>query len=96
MRRKSKKELTRPFKPETLRRARQIAESYQIIVHREDGEYYGRSPQLPNAMNDGKIPAKCIAATRAILTTAVAWMIENGQTPPFAASGEHRAARRRR
>jgi predicted RNase H-like HicB family nuclease len=87
---KSSKAINRPFDAEILRRARKIAESYQIILHHEDGEYYGRGLELPNVMNDGKTPDECVAATRDILTTAVAYMLETGETPPPPASEKKR------
>jgi predicted RNase H-like HicB family nuclease len=87
---KRSKAINRPFEPEILKRARKIAESYQIIIHFEDGEYYGRGLELPNAMNDGKTPDECVEATRDILTTAVAYMLENGETPPAPASEQKR------
>jgi predicted RNase H-like HicB family nuclease len=87
---KSSKALNRPFDPEILRRARRIAESYQIIIEFEDGEYYGRGLELPNVMNDGKTPDECVEKTRDILTTAVAYLLETGQTPPSPASENKR------
>lgn len=75
-----------PFAPAVLKRAREIADSYQIILHFEDGEYYGRGLELPNAMNDGRTPDECVRNTRNILTTTVAYMLEAGQTPPAPAS----------
>jgi hypothetical protein len=41
-------------------------------------------------MNDGKTPDECVAATRDILTTAVAYMLETGETPPPPASDRKR------
>jgi predicted RNase H-like HicB family nuclease len=87
---KSSKAINRPFDPEILRRARKIADSYQIILHFEDGEYYGRGLELPNVMNDGKTPDECVAATRDILTTAVAYMLERGEVPPLPATARKR------
>ncbi len=87
--RKSSKTVDRPFHPAILRRAREIAQSYQIVIHFEDGEYYGRGLEMPHVMNDGKTPDECVKATREILTTAVAYLLENGQTPPAPAS-EHK------
>jgi predicted RNase H-like HicB family nuclease len=66
----------RPFPAALLRKARIIAESYQIILHEEDGEYYGRAVEWPNVMNDGRTPNQCIAATREFLTTAIAYTLE--------------------
>jgi predicted RNase H-like HicB family nuclease len=87
---KSSKAINRPFDPEILEKARKIAESYQIVLHYEDGEYYGRGLEFPSAMNDGKTPDECVAATRDILTTAVAAMLEDGQVPPAPASEQKR------
>jgi hypothetical protein len=41
-------------------------------------------------MNDGKTPDECVEATRDILTTAVAYMLEKGETPPAPASEQKR------
>jgi predicted RNase H-like HicB family nuclease len=82
MRNKSAKAIDRPFDPEVLRRARKIADSYNIVVQHKDGEYYGRGVELPYVMNDGKTWDECIAATRDALTTGVAFMLENGEVPP--------------
>jgi predicted RNase H-like HicB family nuclease len=86
--RKSSKatKIDRPFERELLAKAREIAESYQIILHFEDGEYYGRGLELPTVMNDGKTPDECVRNTRDILTTVVAHMLENGEAPPPPAS----------
>jgi predicted RNase H-like HicB family nuclease len=75
-----------PFAPAVLKRAREIADSYQIILHFEDGEYYGRGLELPSVMNDGRTPDECVRHTRDILTTTIAYMLENGETPPPPAS----------
>jgi predicted RNase H-like HicB family nuclease len=88
--RSSSKKIDRPFDPAILRRAREIAEGYQIILNFEEGLYYGRGLELPNAMNHGKTPDECVKATRDILTTVVAYMLECGQTPPLPASENKR------
>lgn len=41
-------------------------------------------------MNDGATPDRCVKATRDILTTAIAYMLETGQAPPPAASEQKR------
>ncbi|MDB5326937.1 MAG: hypothetical protein JWM57_2506 [Phycisphaerales bacterium] len=73
-----------------LKRARQIAEQYRIVIKHEDGEYYGQSLELPGAMNDGKTPAECIEKTIDIVTTTIAFMLENGETPPLPSTDERR------
>jgi predicted RNase H-like HicB family nuclease len=87
----SSERLDRPFDKTILRRAREIANQYQIILHFEDGLYYGRGLELPTAMNHGRTPDECVRATRDILTTAVAYMIESRQTPPSPASENKRS-----
>jgi predicted RNase H-like HicB family nuclease len=87
--RSSKKAIDRPFNAVILRRAREIADSYRIILSHEGGLYYGRGLELPDAMNHGRTPDECVRATRDILTTAVAYMLENGETPPSPA-GENK------
>ena len=74
-----------------LRRARWIADRYQIILHFEDGLYYGRGLELPTAINHGRTPDECVKATRDILTTAVAYLLESGQTAPAPASENKRS-----
>ena len=86
----STKRIDRPFDAAILRRAAEIASSYQIILHFEDGHYYGRGLEMPTVMNDGKTPDQCVRATRDILTTAVAYLLETGQTPPAPASENKR------
>jgi predicted RNase H-like HicB family nuclease len=69
-----------------LRRAQKIADNYQIVIHSEDGEYYGRGLEMPFVMSDGKTPDECVRATRDALTAAVAYLLESGKTPPPPAS----------
>jgi len=85
------KRVDRPFDAEVLRRAREIAASYQIIIHSEDGEYYGRGLEMPYIMNDGKSPDECVKATREALTAAVAYLLESGKAPPPPASEQTRS-----
>jgi predicted RNase H-like HicB family nuclease len=86
----SSKAVDRPFDPAVLRRAREIAAEYQIILQFEEGLYYGRGLEMPTVMNHGKTPDACVRATRDALTTAVAYMLESGQTPPSPASENKR------
>jgi predicted RNase H-like HicB family nuclease len=88
--RKSSKALDRPFDPDLLNRARQIAGGYQIILHLEDGEYFGRGLEMPFVMSDGKTPDECVRATREGLAVAVATLLESGKSPPLPASDSKR------
>jgi len=87
---KSSKAIDRPIAGEILRRAREIAESYQIILQEEDGEFYGRGLELPNVMDDGKTPDECVRNTRKALAVAVAHLLESGQAVPSPASENKR------
>jgi predicted RNase H-like HicB family nuclease len=80
-----RKSIARPFDPELLKRAREIVERYEVVVWFEDGEWYGRGVELPHVMNDGKTPEECVANTRDILTSTVAYLLETGEVPPAAA-----------
>lgn len=76
----------RPFAPRILARARKLADSYQIVVVKEDGRWFGRGLELPNVFGDGSTSAKCIAATCEALVAAVATMLEASRTPPLPAN----------
>ncbi|SRR6266550_1375775 len=88
---KPSKRLDRPFSSEVLRRAKDIANSYQIVIQAEDGEYYGRGLEMPYVMNNGKTPDECVKATREALTAAVAYLLESGKAPPPPASEQNRS-----
>ena len=88
---KQSKRLDRPFSSEVLRRAKDIANSYQIIIQAEDGEYFGRGLEMPYVMNDGKTPDECVKATREALTAAVAYLLESGKAAPPPASEQMRS-----
>ncbi|MCE9604519.1 MAG: type II toxin-antitoxin system HicB family antitoxin [Planctomycetia bacterium] len=66
--------------------AKRYADSYQIILQFEDGEWYGRGLELPQVFGDGKTPEACVENTREALEGAVAFLLEQGQRPPAAAT----------
>jgi hypothetical protein len=76
----------RPVAPEALRRARTIADSYQIVVRLEDGQYAGRGLEYPECVGFGATAAAAVEETRAAMVAGVAVMLERGQTPPPPAS----------
>jgi predicted RNase H-like HicB family nuclease len=88
--RNSRKAIDRPFAAAILERARRIAADYQIILHSEDGEYYGRGLEMPYVMGDGKTPDSCVRATREALAVAVATILESGKSAPPPASRRER------
>jgi predicted RNase H-like HicB family nuclease len=80
----------RPFDPAVLKRAREIAGTYRIVIRREDDIYFGEPLELPGVMNDGKTPGECIENTIDIATTTIATMLEHGEIPPLPSSDERR------
>ena len=76
------KDISAPFDKGVLEAARRVVEAYDIVLRREDGEWYGHALEYPEAMGDGKTPTACIKATQEALVAAVATMIEAGDTPP--------------
>ena len=88
---KSSKAIDRPFPPNILRRAKDLASKYQVILRHEDGEYYGRGLELPLAMADGKTPDACVKNTRDAFVAAIATMLELHRTPPSPAAENARS-----
>jgi predicted RNase H-like HicB family nuclease len=79
--------IDRPFAPSILKKAKAIAERYQVVMWFEDGEYYARGVELPGAGGDGKTPDECMANARESFIALVAYMLESGETPPKAVNG---------
>lgn len=79
------KDISAPFSKAILAAAKRIVEKYDLVLRMEDGQWYGRALEYPEAMGDGKTVQRCVAATRDALLAAVATMLEAGQTPPVPA-----------
>lgn len=82
--------IDRPFDPDVLHRAREIAEKYQVVLQHEGGEFIGRGLELPNAYEDGKTADECVRKTREMFVTVIATMLEDGEVPPPPASAGKR------
>jgi predicted RNase H-like HicB family nuclease len=80
--RESAKAIDRPFPVEVAKRAKEIAEQYQVILSCEEGHWYGRGLEMPNVFGDGKTVNECMKDTREALYGAVALMLEQGQRAP--------------
>ena len=92
---KSAKAVDRPFDADTLARAKDTADRYQVILAFEDGHWYGRGLELPNIQGDGKTADQCVKDTREALAGWVAYLLEEGQRPPPPArAGSHHASER--
>ena len=81
----------RPFAPAILRKARQIADRYQVVLSREADGWYGRGLELPLSMGDGRNPSECVKNTRAALAVTVAYLLEKGHQPPEPADDGERS-----
>ncbi|MHB1156315.1 MAG: type II toxin-antitoxin system HicB family antitoxin [Phycisphaerales bacterium] len=84
---KSKLRIDRPFAPEILRQAKELAEKYRIVLSWEDREYYGAALEMPLVMADGKTPDECVTNTREAIVAVLAFMLEEGEEVP-AGGGE--------
>lgn len=82
--------LDRPFDPATWREAALLATQYQLLISFEDGEYFGRTVELPLVMSDGRTIEQCAKATLEATTVAIATFLERGERPPSPASGMRR------
>ncbi len=49
-----------------------IAQQYKLVIWFEDGAWYGRGVEVPDAMDDGKTPEECLENVRDVLTTHLA------------------------
>lgn len=84
------KKLDRPFPPEVLAQGQKRSAEYQVVLHREDGHWYGRGLEMPLVFGDGKTPEACVESTRQAMLAAVCYLIESGKAPPTPASGGRR------
>jgi predicted RNase H-like HicB family nuclease len=82
----SSKVIDRPFAAAILKEARKIAGGYQVLLRREDGQWFGRGLEMPNVFADGKTPAQCLENVQEAMTFAAAFLLEQGQRPPAAAN----------
>jgi predicted RNase H-like HicB family nuclease len=89
---KAKGVIDRPFDREVLAEATRVAQEYQVTVRfdREEGAWIGRCVELPLCIGVGKNPTECVRATREVMITAAASMIEAGERLPAPASDEQR------
>ena len=89
--RRSKKPIDRPFDPKIIKRAKDIAATYRIVIHTdEDLGYFGTSVEMPTVMADGATVEACVAELKEALIGAVATMLEMGDKPPLPASSGKR------
>jgi predicted RNase H-like HicB family nuclease len=88
--RNSVEKIDRPFAPQVLREAKRIAAQYQVVLHCEEGHWYGRGVEMPNVFGDGRTATQCMKDTREALCGAVACLLEQGHSPPAPGRQERR------
>jgi predicted RNase H-like HicB family nuclease len=75
--------IDRPFDPAILRRAREIANQYKIILEPDPEEIFiGRALEMPLCIGTGKTADACVRDTRELAVSALATMLEMGEVPP--------------
>lgn len=76
--------IARPFEPGIIKGARALAARYTVVVKYEAEHqcFVGRAAELPHVIGAGRSDATALRETRALLTSALAVMIEGGQVPP--------------
>jgi predicted RNase H-like HicB family nuclease len=81
----------RPFAAAVLRQAKDLARKYRLIHEpNEDLGFMGTSIEMPLVFGDGRTPDACVHETREALVSAIATMLENGETPPAPSSEDLR------
>lgn len=79
---RSRKPLDRPFDAEVWSEAERLVGQYQVVLHCEDGHWYGRGLEFPKVFADGATADECVAETRQAMQGVVAFLIESGKSPP--------------
>ena len=76
------KRLDRPFDSAAWSEAERLVQQYQVVLHCEDGRWYGRGLEFPKVFADGETADDCVAETRKAMQGVVAFLIESGKSPP--------------
>lgn len=88
---KPRKRVDAEFDKQVLERARKIAGSYTFVIERDPTlGYVGWTREMPGVLADGPSVESCARAAVFAVETAVAAMIEQGETPPVSSAREKR------
>jgi predicted RNase H-like HicB family nuclease len=80
---RGKQALDRPFDAAILRRARDIASQYRLLLeHDAEAGYIGSTVEMPLVMGDGVTPEACVKMVLEATIAAVATLLERGESPP--------------
>lgn len=76
--------IDRPFDSKIIEKAEHLARLYGMTLRYdpETRRYLGEGLELPLVMGLGRTPDECVTTTRELMVTALAVMLEKGQTPP--------------
>jgi len=74
--------LSKPFDRSTQTKARALAAQYRLVIERDGDDFIGSSIEMPLVMGGGDSIESCAADTIKALTSAIATIIERGETPP--------------
>lgn len=76
--------IDRPFDPRVLARASALAAQYKILLEPDaEAGFAGRALEMPECVGVGKTADQCVSATRDVLTSGIATMLEAGDVPPM-------------
>lgn len=65
-----------------MKRARNLADKYQVVMRHVDGEWFGHALELPGTMSDGSNPTTCIKNVKEAMALTLVSMIEDGEPLP--------------
>ncbi len=75
--------IDRPFDPEVLRRAADLAPQYRLVLEQEEDGFGATVFEMPNVYGFGETVDACIKETRELLESALAFMMESGEAIPL-------------
>jgi len=83
--------LTRPFAAGVLARAKKLAGQYRLVIESdEDGGYVGSTVEMPLVMGGGRTVPACVRDVLDATATAIATLLERGDSPPAPAREQRR------
>ena len=66
------------LKPIPYPEAERLVQQYQVVLHCEEGHWYGRGLEFPKVFADGETTDECVVETRKAMQGVVAFLIESG------------------
>lgn len=72
----------RPIHPAVVTRAEALAAGYGIRIRRDGAGFAGTVAEMPSVFGHGPSEEAAVGTTRDLLKWAIAYLIEDGHTPP--------------